>query len=97
MVPTEHEPSKAKSVMKIVVLPNGDLRTVASRAEEMRLDLRQLGRVENRRASTVEWNETSQLWEVRWAGAPGAVVYSHPRRAACLAWEVRQLEKRIEK
>jgi hypothetical protein len=50
-----------------------------------------IGRQTQRRASTVEWNEGAQVWEVRWQGSP-AVAYSNPSRAECVAWEVRQLQ-----
>ena len=50
-----------------------------------------LGTLTVRRASTVEYNNLLQRWEVRWAGDDD-VSYHNPSRAACLAWEVEQLQ-----
>ena len=46
-----------------------------------------IGRLTLRRATTIEFNESSQQWEVRDAG--GALLHTHPSREACLAWEHR--------
>ena len=54
------------------------------------IDLALLGRLEMRRASTVEFNESNQQWEVR--DPSGLLLYSHPSRATCLAWEQEHLE-----
>jgi hypothetical protein len=49
------------------------------------IDLAQIGRLEVRRASKVEFNGSTQQWEVRsYSGLP---LYSHPSRANCLEWE----------
>ena len=54
------------------------------------IDLAQIGRLEVRRASTVEFNDNNQQWEVR--NPAGLLLYSHPSRATCLAWEQEHLE-----
>jgi hypothetical protein len=51
------------------------------------IELSAIGRLTIRRATTIEFNETSQQWEVRDAG--GALLHTHPSRGACLAWEHR--------
>ena len=49
------------------------------------VDLAAIGPLEIRRASTIEHNHATQQWEVR---APdGKLLYEHPARSACLAWE----------
>ena len=54
------------------------------------IDLAQIGRLEVRRASTVEFNDNNQQWEVR--DPSGLLLYSHPSRATCLAWEQEHLQ-----
>ena len=54
------------------------------------IDLTQIGRLEVRRASTVEFSDTNQQWEVR--DSAGLLLYSHPSRATCLAWEQQHLQ-----
>ncbi len=54
------------------------------------IDLARIGRLEVRRASTVEFNDNNQQWEVR--DPAGLLLYSHPSRAACLAWEQNHLQ-----
>jgi hypothetical protein len=46
-----------------------------------------LGSMTMRRASHVEFNPTLQEWEVSLAEKSGEVVYRHPSRSVCLAWE----------
>ena len=53
--------------------------------------LQELGRLAMQRASTVEFNHSTQFWEVRLASAPDAVAYAHPSRETCLSWERRML------
>lgn len=60
--------------------------------EEM--PLHEIGRLEIKRASTVEFNPDSQQWEVRLMGSKG-IDFSHPSRAVCIAWEVETLNKRL--
>jgi hypothetical protein len=54
------------------------------------VDLAQIGRLEVHRASTVEFNDNNQQWEVR--NPAGLLLYSHPSRAKCLAWEQENLQ-----
>ena len=49
--------------------------------------LHELGRLDIHRASTVEFDDVKQQWEVRLASNAGAVAFSHPSRETCLNWE----------
>ena len=49
------------------------------------IDLSSLGALDIVRASSIEFNNTAQQWEVR--NAAGALLFSHPSRQACLDWE----------
>jgi hypothetical protein len=55
------------------------------------IDLSTLGVLEIVRASTIEFNNIAQLWEVR--NPEGALVFSHPSRQACLDWEHQQFNR----
>ena len=55
------------------------------------LDLRELGPLHCRRASTLEFDAASQQWQVRTAADPLTIAYQHPSRATCLAWEQEHL------
>lgn len=52
------------------------------------IPLHSLGKIETRRATTVEFNESIQEWQVKEPGCD-AVYYSNPTRSACLDWERR--------
>lgn len=56
-----------------------------------RTDLSALGTMQMRRASFVEFSETTQKWEVRWT-REGPTVFTHPSRLECLLWEREQLQ-----
>jgi len=49
--------------------------------------LHELGRLEVQRASTVEFNSVTELWEVRLASDTETVAFSNPSRETCLNWE----------
>ncbi len=49
------------------------------------VDLQQIGALSMKRASTIEFNDTTQQWEVREPG--GDLLFHHPSRVICLAWE----------
>ena len=59
------------------------------------LPLAELGRLEVRRASNVEFNHVSQEWEVRLASCPGRVAFSHGSRATCIDWEIETINSRL--
>ncbi len=49
------------------------------------MDLCALGALEIVRASTIEFNNSAQLWEVK--NTEGVLLFSHPSRQACLDQE----------
>jgi hypothetical protein len=49
------------------------------------IDLSSLGALEIVRASSIEFNNAAQQWEVK--SAEGKLMFSHPSRQACLDWE----------
>jgi hypothetical protein len=53
--------------------------------------LRELGRLTVERASAVEFNQATQVWEVRLASNPDAIAFAHAARDTCLEWERRTL------
>lgn len=56
------------------------------------LPLAELGKLEVRRASEIEFNNDSVMWEVK---IDGKVVHSAPSRAACISWEVETLNAQL--
>lgn len=59
------------------------------------VDLAAIGSLDVQRASNVEFNTDSQLWEVRLADNPDHVAYTNPSRAACIAWEIETINERL--
>jgi hypothetical protein len=49
------------------------------------VDLSSIGPLQIARASNIEFNQASQLWEVR--VPEGQLLFSNPSRGICLAWE----------
>ncbi len=49
------------------------------------LPLHKLGQLDLQRASKIEFNASTQEWEVK--SLKGQLLYSHRSRAKCLAWE----------
>lgn len=63
------------------------------------IPLHELGSMKIERASNIEFNDLTQEWEVsyinpRFANHCG-VVYSNPSRAACIAWEIENLNQQL--
>ena len=58
------------------------------------IPLAELGRLDVRRASRVEFNGASQQWEVTLTGEPGAS-FSNTSRAVCLDWETETLNRQL--
>ena len=50
------------------------------------INLQQLGTLEMKRATSIEFNVQSQQWEVR--DVAGAILHTNPSRSRCLAWEL---------
>ena len=59
------------------------------------IELSALGKLDVKRASTIEFNEVTQLWEVRFTSEPERVVYCAESRAMCIAYEVTILQKQL--
>ena len=53
------------------------------------IDLSQLGRLEVKRATVIEFNNETQLWEV--VDGYGEILFQHASRAGCLGWEKENL------
>lgn len=71
----------------ITFAPDGTIHCLWTEA----VPLQELGRLAMQRASTVEFNHSTQVWEVRLGSAPDAVAFAHPSRETCLNWERRTL------
>lgn len=59
------------------------------------LDLSAIGSLAPKRASTVEFNVTTQQWEVRLCSEPDRVAFSHTSRAECIRWEIATLNSQL--
>jgi len=68
----------------------GDVRTLWTDA----FPLADLGPMRVERASTVEFNDGAQQWEVRFPGADG-VAFEHASREVCLSWERDTINARL--
>lgn len=49
------------------------------------IDLSAIGRLEISRATTIEFHNDRQVWEVK--DVYGSILFAHPSRSACLHWE----------
>ena len=49
------------------------------------IDLQSIGALEISRATTIEFNQNTQHWEVK--DNDGVLLYSNPSRQMCLMWE----------
>ncbi len=54
------------------------------------IDLQSIGSLEITRATTIEFNNDTQEWEVR---QDDRVIFTNRSRAVCLAWEHQQLNR----
>ena len=77
-----------KGTTVITFAPNGTARCLWTEA----VPLHELGRLDVERASTVEFQPSTQQWIVRLASNPDAVAFSHPSRQTCLEWERKTLD-----
>jgi hypothetical protein len=55
------------------------------------IDLSALGALDITRASTIEFNNASQSWEVK--STEAVLLFSHPSRRACLDWELQHFNQ----
>ena len=55
------------------------------------IDLSALGTLEIVRASSIEFNNRAQQWEVK--GVEGVLLFSDPSRQACLDWELQYFNR----
>jgi hypothetical protein len=55
------------------------------------IDLHSIGRLQITRATTIEFNNQSQCWEVK--NLKGTVLYFNRSRSACLSWEHQELNR----
>ena len=69
------------NTLVLTVRPDGEAGCLYSEL----IDLTSLGRLEVNRASTIEFNQARQEWQVE---ANGEVLFSNPSRALCQAWEI---------
>ena len=50
------------------------------------IPLQSIGTLEVHRATTIEFNASTQQWEVK--DAAGVILFTNPSRSCCLAWEI---------
>ena len=62
--------------------PNG----VVSCLHTDAIPLQAIGTLQVERATTIEFNPTTQQWEVK--DGDGAILFTNPSRSCCLAWEI---------
>ena len=62
--------------------PDGVVRCLHTDA----IPLQSLGTLTVKRATNIEFNASTQQWEVK--DAAGAILFTNPSRSCCLAWEL---------
>ena len=67
--------------------PDGNGRCLYTEA----IDLKSIGPLEIRRATSIEFNDKTQLWEVRDAKDNG-LLFQNASREVCLLWEHENLQ-----
>ncbi len=55
------------------------------------IPLQSIGTLQLERASTIEFNPTRQLWEVR--DTANQLLYADPSRTLCLQWEIEHFNR----
>ena len=75
----------------IVFMPDGIARCLWTEA----VPLHELGQLDIQRASTVEFEPSTQRWEVRLASNPDTVAFTHTSREICLNWERNTINARL--
>lgn len=55
------------------------------------IPLQSIGTLQLARASTIEFNPTRQLWEVR--DTANQLLYADPSRTLCLQWEIEHFNR----
>jgi hypothetical protein len=77
----ETRPFQIMNAHTITFTPQGTAHCLWTEA----LPLQELGLLEITRASTIEFDQDKQEWEVR--DSNNQLLYSHPSRNTCLEWE----------
>jgi hypothetical protein len=75
----------------LTISDTGDIECLWTEA----IPLESLGTLTVKRASSIEFNDASQMWEVKLATAPDVVAFEYKSRAACIAWEVETINNKL--
>ena len=55
------------------------------------IPLQSIGTLTVQRATTIEFNASTQQWEVK--DAAGVILFTNPSRSCCLAWEIEHFNR----
>lgn len=75
----------------LTIHTNGDVTCLHTDA----IPLQEIGHLVINRASTIEFNGATQLWEVRFSNSDD-VVFRHAKRSACVAWEIETIQDKMQ-
>lgn len=77
--------------MQLLIQPDGNVTCLWQED----IDLNAIGTLRVERASTVEFNQHTGLWEVCFPERPGLPAYASTSRNDCLAWEHDEVNRRL--